>query len=538
MKSPRPESPDDYAAASSAQGGHRLLPSSPEAESALVSSALIAPDILDDAAEIITPAHFHVQAHALIWEQTVALHEAKQKIDTVVMVNRMRDVGLLEKIGGAGALVNLFGYPTAANWRHYADIVRQKATLREVITQCHALTQRCYEEQDQWRDITEDAATAFSEIAAGGIQENTVKPAKDFAFQALQEIEYAYNNRGRTIGIPTGFVDLDRMIGGWQKGYTYYIGARPAMGKTSLGMEFALETSCAAMSGATATPTLIFSIEMTGVQLIKRAILRLAQINLQRARDGFFSQGDINHLTAAMTRIAKSKLFIDETAALTIAHLRARIRRFVKQQRRINGGERKDGKPDVIIVIDYLQRIKGSSKRSEDARYLELQEIAQGISIIAKELQIPIIILAQLKRPKDRRPDAEPDMSDFRECGDIEQEAHVVGLLHRPHYYVKHNVDKQQALAEELRERFVREAMWRGMPKEKAEEIRFGTEDLERYAKLIIDKQREGPVGPIDLRFVADYTQFSTWDPERTRYSNNAQHRQAPEEIEENAEEQ
>jgi replicative DNA helicase len=159
---------------------------------------------------------------------------------------------------------------------------------------------------------------------------------------------------------------------------------------------------------------------------------------------------------------------------------------------------------------------------------LELQEIAQGISLFSKELSVATVVLAQIKRPRDKKPDSEPDMSEFRECGDIEQEAHLVGLLHRPHYYVKHNLEKQEALAADLQERFQKEARWKGVPEDQVTKITFGIEDLARYAKLIIDKQREGPVGPIDLRFIADYTKFETWDTSRARYSNDPTHRQAP----------
>lgn len=508
-------SPEDFRAAKKPradQSQHRLLPCAPEAERGYLSSVLQAPAAVLDEVPLPSEA-FHLPAHRAIHEQLAGMHADRQPIDFITLGQRLADRQLLDAVGGHAYITELFTFlGTASHVRQYAGILAEKHTRRELIKLCTEIAARGYDDEGQpAKDLNEDLVTRAVDIAAGGTAEDTIKPVSSFAQQALAEIEYAYDNRGRTVGIPTGFVDFDRMTGGWQKGFTYYFGARPAMGKSSLGLNFASNT--AAHTLKLGCPVLFFSVEMTGVQLAKRLIFTLSQINQQRARDGFLSERDFPALAKACDDVVKSRLFIDETAALTIADFRARARRWVKKIRRQNG-ERKDGKPDGMIWIDYLQRMKGSSKRAEDARYLELQEIAQGISQVAKDLQVPIAILAQLKRPKDKKPDTEPDMTEFRECGDIEQEAHVVALIHRPHYYVKGNEDKQAALAEQIAERWQKP---------------FTVEDLKRYAKLIIDKQREGPVGSIDLRFVADYTEFSTWDKDRKAYSNNPEERQQTE---------
>jgi replicative DNA helicase len=517
--------PEDIAAAQPGRRGapripeiHRLLPQAADAERGLLSSFLINPGEIGELClgRQIKSEHFHLPAHQVVYDVLLDMHQGRAPIDMITLTQQLRDRQALEHAGGSAYIAELYTFlPTAANAAHYLGILVEKYTLRETIKLCTGIASRCYEEQDEVPNLVEELVTRSVEIAAGGSAEETIHPVGKFAAAALDEIEYAYDNRGRTVGIPTGFADFDRMTGGWQKGYTYYFGARPAMGKSSLGLNFAANT--AAHTLANGCPVLFFSVEMTGVQLTKRLIFTLAELNQQRARDGFLAESDFGKLARAGQDIVRSKLFIDETAALTIADFRARTRRWLKKMRRTHG-PRHDGKPEAMVWIDYLQRMKGSSKRSEDARYLELQEIAQGISMTAKELEIPIGVLAQLKRPRDKKPDTEPDMTEFRECGDIEQEAHVVALIHRPAYYVKHSEEKQEALAENLTKQFGRD------PGKNPVTV----DEAKRYAKLIIDKQREGPVGPIDLRFIADYTKFETWDPNRRTYSNNAEQRQQP----------
>lgn len=513
----RSQGPDDSPAEL-----HRMLPASQEAEEGLLCSALLQPqDILEGLGSL--PAElFFAPARQLIWEQLTTMHGERVPIDTVTLTQRLYDRHLLETVGGPAYLSYLFTFlPTHQNAGNYVRILREKYVLRGLIKIGGSAIERAYTEQDDVANLMEDITTQVVELASGHADRETMIPIYDFAVKAIAEIEYAYKNRGGTVGLPTGFADLDRMTGGLQKGFTYYFGARPAMGKSSLALAFATEVSTAVLSDG--APVAIFSVEMTGTQLAKRMIFTLAEINQQRARDGFLSQErDWDKLMAAAQKIATARLVVDETAALTIADFRSRSRRWIKQQRRKNG-VRADGKPDGVIIIDYLQRMKGSSKRAEDARYLELQEIAQGISQVAKDLQVPILVFAQLKRPKDKKPDTEPDMTEFRECGDIEQEAHVVALIHRPHYYVKHSDEKQEALAADYEERFKNQAKWAGKNPDK---ISFTKEDLARYAKIIIDKQREGPVGVVDLRFIADYTKFETWDTDRALYSNNAEKRQ------------
>lgn len=502
---------------------HRLLPQSPDAEQGLLSSFLLAPAEIGElcAGRQIKSDHFHIPAHGTIYDVALDIYQARKGLDFITLTQELRDRGLLEDVGGPAFISRLFTLlPTTVNAPQYLEILLEKYTLREIIKHATSIAARCYDEQNQVKDLAEEFVTGAVEIAAGGSAEETIHPVAKFASAALAEIEYAYDNRGRTVGIPTGFVDFDRMTGGWQKGYTYYFGARPAMGKSSLGLNFAANTAAHTLQNG--CPVLFFSVEMTGVQLTKRLIFTLAELNQQRARDGFLAAGDFDKLARAGSDITQSRLYIDETAALTIADFRARVRRWLKKIRRTLG-TRQDGKPDAMVWIDYLQRMKGSSKRSEDARYLELQEIAQGISQTAKELEIPIGVLAQLKRPKDKKPDTEPDMTEFRECGDIEQEAHVVALIHRPFYYVKHSEEKQAALAEALTKQWGRDPAKNPVT----------VDEAKRYAKLIIDKQREGPVGPIDLRFIADYTKFETWNKDTRAYSNNAEERQQRHEEEE-----
>jgi replicative DNA helicase len=290
---------------------------------------------------------------------------------------------------------------------------------------------------------------------------------KDLVMAAIEQIEKLYENRGSVTGIPTGFVELDRMTSGLHPAEMVVIAARPSMGKTALAMNIAEHV---AMN--VGKPVAVFSLEMSSQQLVQRLLCSRAKVDLQRVRNGFLSERDFPSLTAAAAKLAAAKMFIDDTPGLSIMELRAKARRMKSQY-------------DVrLIVIDYLQLLRSTSRRAQDNRQLEISEISGGIKALAKELDLPIIVVAQLNRQPDTRAKegGRPRLSDLRESGSIEQDADVVGLLVRPEYYETDDDAKQEKAGE---------------------------------AELIVAKQRNGPTGDVPLIFLKEYTRFESRARER-----------------------
>jgi len=283
---------------------------------------------------------------------------------------------------------------------------------------------------------------------------------KDQVMGAIESIEKLYENRGGITGISTGFAEFDRMTDGMHPAEMIVIAARPSMGKTALVMNIAEHVAVQEN-----LPVGVFSLEMSSQQLVQRLLCSRARVNLQKVRDGFLAERDFPSLTAAASKLAEAKIFIDDSAGLSILELRAKTRRLRAQH-------------DVqLLIVDYLQLLRSTSRRAQDNRQLEISEISAGLKGLAKELKIPIIVVAQLNRQPEARSGGRPRLSDLRESGSIEQDADLVGLLVRPEIY---------------------------------EEDKDAREEKAGEAELIIAKQRNGPVGEIPLTFLKEFTRFET----------------------------
>ena len=442
---------------------HRLLPQSPDAEQGVLGSILLAPREIGGlcAERGITPAYFHIPAHATVYEVLLELWNANKPIDFITLTQILRDRSLLDQVGGAAFVTNLFTFlPTAANAAFYVEILEEKFTLREIIRTCTEYAARSYDEQEEVHGLLDEVEQKIYEIAKDRFK-NKVQSMKDQVMEAIESIEKLYERRGNITGLPTGFAELDKMTDGLHGAEMFVIAARPSMGKTALAMNIAEHVALNAKR-----PVAIFSLEMSTQQLVQRLLCSRARVNLQRVRDGFLSERDFPNLTAAASKLAESEVFIDDTAGLSILELRAKARRF-KSQHNI-----------ALIVIDYLQLLRSTSRRAQDNRQLEIAEISSGLKALAKELDIPIVVLAQLNRnPENRTGDSKgrPRLSDLRESGSIEQDADIVALLVREEYYADTDEDKKEA---------------------------------EGKATLIIAKQRNGPVGDVPLTFLKEFTRF------------------------------
>ena len=439
----------------------RSLPYSEDAEKGVLCSLLLSPREVGDLCILrLQPDAFYAPAHKIIYELVIEFSDKSKPIDFITMKQSLKDRGFLEEIGGPEFLNELYTFiPTAANAGYYVDIVREKYLLRRLILACNSLASRCYDDQENVEPLLDDAERQIFEITGDHVKIDVV-PAKDLVMQAIEQIEKVYENRGSVTGLPTGFTEFDQMTSGLHQAEMIVIAARPSMGKTALAMNIAEHV--ALVEGK---PVAVFSLEMSSQQLVQRLLCSRAKVNLQRVRNGFLSERDFPSLTSAASRLATAKLFIDDSPGLSIAELRAKARRLVASHQ------------VQLLVIDYLQLLRSTSRRAQDNRQIEISEISAGIKSLAKELNIPIIVIAQLNRQPDARAKegGRPRLSDLRESGSIEQDADVVGLLVRSEYYETDEEAKQEKAGE---------------------------------AELIIAKQRNGPTGDVPLTFLKEYTRF------------------------------
>ena len=443
----------------SAQDIHRTPPHSVEAEQGVLGSMLISPrDAIAECVEKINEEYFYIPAHQTIYTVLVELWNAGQAIDLITFTQLLRDRNLLDAVGGPAFVTSLYTFvPTAANIEYYIDIVRDKYLLRSIITAATESVRRAYEEQDEVNNLLDEVEQKIFAVGEDRFKGQMLS-MKDQVMEAIEAIEKLYERKGGITGISTGFIEFDRMTSGLHPAEMIVIAARPSMGKTALVMNIAEHVAIQENH-----PVGVFSLEMSSQQLVQRLLCSRARVNLQKVRDGFLAERDFPSLTAAASKLAEAKIFIDDSAGLSILELRAKARRLKAQH-------------DVqLLVIDYLQLLRSTSRRAQDNRQLEISEISAGLKGLAKELKIPVIVVAQLNRQPEQRTGGKPRLSDLRESGSIEQDADLVGLLVRPELY------------------------------EEDEEARV---EKSGEAELIIAKQRNGPVGEIPLTFLKEFTRF------------------------------
>ncbi|MCX7712840.1 MAG: replicative DNA helicase [Chthoniobacterales bacterium] len=439
----------------------RQLPQSSEAEQALLSSILNDPlSVLDLCVEKkVTPEFFLNPANAIIYQICLEMRNSHKAVDLVLLSEELRERGLLERVGGIGYLGQLEVYvSTAANASYYVEILREKYLQRRIIMTCTEMASRSYEEHEDVDLLLDEVERRIFEIGESRHQRDTPTFGEEIN-RAIENIEAVYKNKahGGITGLPTGFPELDRLTSGLHGGEMVVIAARPSMGKTAFAMNIAEHIAVDLKK-----PVAIFSLEMSTQQLVQRLLCSRARVNLQKIRDGFLSKADFPNLFRAANQLRDAKIYIDDTAGLSILDLRARARRF----REKFGVE--------LIVVDYLQLLRSTSRRAQENRQFEVSEISAGIKGLAKELQIPVLVLSQLNRQPDER-GGRPMMSHLRESGSIEQDADLIGMLYRPEVYAQ---DEEERM------------------------------ELSGKAELLIVKQRNGPIGEIPLTFLKEFTRF------------------------------
>lgn len=449
---------------------HRSLPSSIDAEKGLLGSILLAPDrVVDECIQQkITSEYFHLPSHALIFDTALTMRDTSKPVDFISITQYLEDRKQLEEAGGAGAIADLFTFvPTPANAGYYMTLLREKYLLRKIILICSEYTSRAYEEQGDIQILLDEVEEKVLEIGDDRFG-SKIPDMKQLAMQALEEIEHLVNNRGGITGLPSGFAGIDSLTNGLHAGEMIVIAARPSMGKTALAMNIAEH---AAMDAGKSV--IVYSLEMSTQQLMQRLLCSRARVDLNKLRQQFIGKHDMGNLISATTKLSECKMFIDDTPGLSILELRARARRLHSR----HGVD--------LIVIDYLQLLRSPSKRAQENRQIEVAEISSGIKALAKELRVPIVVLAQLNRNPESRTGGskgKPRLSDLRESGSIEQDADVVGLLWREEYYADDDDSRKES---------------------------------EGRSELIIAKQRNGPVGDIPLTFLKHFTRFEDRAPDK-----------------------
>lgn len=459
---------------------HRLLPQAPDAERGLLCSYLINPrDVGGICAERgIKGEHFHLPAHATIFRRIAELWDGNKPIDFITITNLLRDLCELDEVGGAAYITELFTFiPTSANAVRYIEIIQEKFTLREIIRVCTEYAARPYDEQGEALVLLDELETKVLAIRKNDDSELREQDSKELVMQVVQDIEDLYENRGKITGLPTGFVEIDQMLNGLRPSDMIVIAARPSMGKTALAMNIAEHIALVEKK-----PVAFFTLEMSDRALMQRALLSKSRVSLQRVRAGFLSEGDFPNLTANAGLLAAGNLRIIDAVGATIGSIKAKARRLKRKHPNL-----------AAIFLDYIQKARSNSKQALNNREREIAEISSGLKDIAKELDIPVVVLAQLNRNVESRKSGEkrgrPQLSDLRESGAIEQDADIVGLLYREEYYADNEEEKRE---------------------------------VEGKAVLIIAKHRNGPIGDIPLTFIKEFARYETRareaDPEPRNY--------------------
>ncbi|USB35170.1 replicative DNA helicase [Paenibacillus sp. YPG26] len=436
----------------------RIPPQNLEAEQAVLGAILLQSEALITAMERVRTEDFYDKSHQMIYETMIELGEANQPIDLITLTSRLQDKGELEEIGGVSHLARLaHAVPTAANVDYYARIIEEKSMLRRLIRTATQIVSDGYTNGDDVGGMLSDAERKILEISNGRSGSGFIA-IRDVLMEVFERVEVLHQNKGTTTGVSSGFADLDRMTSGFQRNDLIIVAARPSVGKTAFALNIA--QNAAVRSKETVA---IFSLEMSAAQLVQRMICAEANLDAGVMRTGDFkSDDDWSKLTMGIAALSEAEIYIDDTPGVTVADIRAKCRRLKK--------ERGLG----MIVIDYLQLIHGRGKAGEN-RQQEVSEISRTLKQIARELEVPVIALSQLSRGVEQRQDKRPMMSDLRESGSIEQDADIVAFLYRDDYYNQETEKKN-------------------------------------IIEIIIAKQRNGPVGTVELVFLKNYNKFANYE--------------------------
>ncbi len=449
------------------QQGVNKPPAAVEVEQAVLGAMIIEAEAVPKALEVLKPECFFDKKNRIIFEAMIRLFEANEPIDNVSIFEELRKEGKLDAAGGAAYIAQLSqNITSAANVDYHARVILEKWILRKLISTSIDIAGRAFRASDDVFDLLDAAETEIFQITESGLKES-FKSMDKAVKEAIEHIEAIHSNQKSAFAVPTGYIQLDDMLGGFQKSDLIIIAARPSMGKTAFALSIA--RNAAVDHGV---PIAIFSLEMSTNQLVTRLISSEARINAHSIRTGKFKAQDGSRISRTAHKLMKAPIYIDDTPAQTVLEIRAKARRL-KAEKNIG-----------LIIIDYLQLMNSSARM--ESREREISQISRSLKALAKELNVPVVALSQLNRAVESRHDKRPQLSDLRESGSIEQDADVVIFLNRPEFYgITTDSD--------------------GNP-------------TEGIAEIIIGKQRNGPTGEIKLFFLKEFAKFENLDTFHTDF--------------------
>jgi replicative DNA helicase len=446
----------------------KVPPQNLEAEASVLGGILLENEAINRVLEIITPVDFYRESHRKIFRAMMELADRSEPADLITLSELLKGKGDLEAVGGSTYLAALADQvPTAANIAHYARIIREKAILRQLINSATEIATRGFEEQGNVDEFLDAAEKVIFDIAEKKIKGSFVSVG-DMIKDTLKAVERLYERKELVTGVPTGFKDLDKLTAGLQPSELIIVAGRPSMGKTAFALNIASHAALNAGIGVA-----VFSLEMAREQLVLRMLCSEARVDNSKVRAGYLGERDFPKLANAAGRLHEALIYIDDTPAISVLELRAKTRRLIRDR------DKKVG----LVVVDYLQLMRGMGAASN--REQEISEISRSLKALAKELRVPVIALSQLNRRVEDRGDRRPMMADLRESGAIEQDADVIAFIYRDEVYNSKSSDKG-------------------------------------VAEIIVAKQRNGPIGTVNLAFLNEYTRFEDL-AEREQYYEEAE---------------
>jgi replicative DNA helicase len=441
----------------------RVPPQNIEAEESVLGAILLENECINRIIELLAAEDFYRETHRIIYRAMLELSDKNEPIDAITLTNALRGTGKLEQVGGPAYIAELaIRVPTAANASSYARIVREKAVLRALASAATEIAGGAYDEPREVDQYLDEAEHKIFEIA-----ERRITPSfhsmHELTLESLKMIERLYERKELVTGVPTGFLDLDRITAGLQPSELTIIAARPSMGKTALALNIAAH---AALDAQPRVGVAFFSLEMSKEQLVLRLLCSDARVDSAKTRSGFMQERDLPKLAQAAQRLSQAPIFIDDTSDISPIVLKAKCRRLMRERANNLG----------LIVVDYLQLMRSS--RPGESREKEISEISRSLKALAKELRVPVVALSQLNRQVETRPDRRPLLADLRESGALEQDADVIAFIYRDEMY------------------------------HKKESKSPGT------AEVIVAKQRNGPTDTAILTYVSQFTRFENYTSE------------------------
>ncbi len=439
-------------------------PQALEAEMAVLGAMLIEREAQAKVLDLLDENDFYKPAHKIIFRVMTKLFSEGGAIDVVTVSEELKNSQTLSDVGGASYLTGLTAIlPTAANVDHYARLVKEKSTLRQLISVSTKIVTAAYEQKDEVGTLLDQAEHNIFSIAQSKVDKGFIV-AGDLIHDVIETVEKLYQRKSHITGVSTGFTDLDTMTAGFQPSTLVIIAGRPSMGKTSFALNIAEHAAITDKK-----PVAVFSLEMSREEIMFRTLCSQARVDAHKVRRGYLEKRYWNTLTAAASLVADAPLYIDDSSSLSIVEMRARARRLAAELSA-------KGTPLSMIVVDYLQLMRGVGR--VENRQQEISEISRNLKSLARELRVPVVALSQLsRRPEEKGREGRPQLSDLRESGAIEQDADIVAFIYREEVY------KPQDL------------------------------EVQGKAKILIAKQRNGPTGEIELAFIREYTKFENLAP-------------------------